>query len=229
MKCASSSVFFAHLPTSLGGLVMASNGQALTGLYFSDQRDCPPVGRISSSGTTAPGIITDPTAGEIDGRGLRNVRIAGRRTNQVAQLPNLGAGLAKQLHAGALHALGPTTATAPAQAIFEWAAQELDAYFAGTLTRFSVPLQLEGTPFQQKVWQALIDIPHSALVSYGDVARAVGDKAASRAVGVAVGRNPVSVIVPCHRVVAANRRLTGYGGGLHRKCSLLSHEGWALA
>lgn len=229
MKCASSSVFFAHLPTSLGGVVMASNGKALTGLYFSDQRDCPPVGRISSSGTTAPGIISDPTAGEIDGRVLRNVRIAGRHTNQVAQLPSLDSGPAKQLHVGALNALGPTAVTAQPKAIFEQAAQELQAYFTGALTRFSVPLHLEGTPFQQKVWQALLDIPYSALVSYGEVARTVGDKSASRAVGVAVGRNPVSVIVPCHRVVAATRRLTGYGGGLHRKCSLLLHEGWALA
>lgn len=208
---------------------MTSNGDALTGLYFSDQRDCPPVGRISSSDTTAAGVISDPTAGEINGRVLRDIRISGRRTSQGTQCPDFDSGLGAELRVGVLDALGPTTATASARDIFGLAAQELQAYFAGTLTRFSVPLQLEGTPFQKKVWQALLDIPYSALVSYGELAHTLGDKAASRAVGVAVGRNPVSIIVPCHRVVAANRRLTGYGGGLHRKCSLLLHEGWALA
>ena len=104
------------------------------------------------------------------------------------------------------------------------AAGQLDGYFAGELTAFDVPLDMRGTPFQRQVWAELLNIPYGETWSYGDVAAAIGRPTASRAVGAANGSNPVSIIVPCHRVIGANGRLTGYGGGLHRKDCLLALE-----
>ncbi|OON81734.1 methylated-DNA--[protein]-cysteine S-methyltransferase [Streptomyces tsukubensis] len=101
---------------------------------------------------------------------------------------------------------------------------QLRAYFAGELTTFDLPLHLEGTPFQRKVWELLTRIPYGETRSYGDLARELGNAGASRAVGLANGRNPVSVIVPCHRVVGADGSLTGYGGGVERKRALLAFE-----
>jgi methylated-DNA-[protein]-cysteine S-methyltransferase len=101
---------------------------------------------------------------------------------------------------------------------------QLDAYFAGELQQFDVPLSLEGTPFQQRVWEALQGIPYGTTASYGELASRVGNPNASRAVGLANGRNPVAIIVPCHRVIGAGGSLTGYGGGLERKSWLLEHE-----
>lgn len=102
---------------------------------------------------------------------------------------------------------------------------ELDAYFAGTLTTFTVPLAATGTSFQQRVWSALRDIPFGETISYLELARRVGDPKAVRAVGGANGRNPIPVIVPCHRVIGADGSLTGFGGGIERKRWLLHHEG----
>jgi AraC family transcriptional regulator of adaptative response/methylated-DNA-[protein]-cysteine methyltransferase len=101
---------------------------------------------------------------------------------------------------------------------------ELAAYFGGTLQRFGVPLDLAGTAFQQRVWSRLQEIPFGDTVSYARVAREVGRRAAVRAVGHANGRNPVAIVVPCHRVVRTNGSLCGYGGGLWRKRWLLQHE-----
>jgi methylated-DNA-[protein]-cysteine S-methyltransferase len=101
---------------------------------------------------------------------------------------------------------------------------QLDAYFAGELTDFDLPLQLRGTPFQRRVWTALQEIPYGETISYGELARRVGNPKASRAVGLANGRNPVAIVVPCHRVIGADGSLTGYGGGLDRKVWLIEHE-----
>jgi methylated-DNA-[protein]-cysteine S-methyltransferase len=103
-------------------------------------------------------------------------------------------------------------------------AEQLKAYFAGELTRFEVPLAMRGTPFQRRVWDALQEIPYGETVSYGELAQEIGRPSASRAVGLANGRNPISVIVPCHRVVGSSGGLTGYGGGLERKRYLLDFE-----
>jgi methylated-DNA-[protein]-cysteine S-methyltransferase len=112
-----------------------------------------------------------------------------------------------------------------AHPLLQAAARSLERYFAGDRVHFDLPLDLSaGTEFQQAVWQALCLIEPGRTVSYGDVARAIGRTAAVRAVGAAVGANPVSVIVPCHRVVGAHGSLTGYSGGLHRKVALLSLE-----
>ncbi|POG23997.1 cysteine methyltransferase [Aeromonas bestiarum] len=105
---------------------------------------------------------------------------------------------------------------------------EFDAYFAGRLQRFTLPLAARGTAFQQAVWQALCDIPYGETRSYGEIARVIGKLSASRAVGAANGRNPLSIIVPCHRVIGQNGSLTGYAGGLSIKQELLRLEGIAL-
>ncbi|MBV2363168.1 methylated-DNA--[protein]-cysteine S-methyltransferase [Streptomonospora sp. NEAU-YY374] len=104
----------------------------------------------------------------------------------------------------------------------------LEAYFAGQRPAFTAPLALEGTPFQRAVWQALRDVPYGATLTYAQLAERVGRPAAVRAVGAANGRNPVGVVVPCHRVVGSDGSLTGHGGGLERKRFLLELEG-ALA
>lgn len=101
---------------------------------------------------------------------------------------------------------------------------QLDAYFAGELQEFDIPLHMSGTPFQLQVWEALTEIPYGEVRSYRDIAEAIGRPTASRAVGMANGRNPVSVIVPCHRVIGASGALTGYGWGLDRKRALLDLE-----
>lgn len=105
------------------------------------------------------------------------------------------------------------------------AAQQLTEWLAGERPGFDLPLDLtSGTPFQQSIWRALLQIDPGATCSYGDLARTVGSPAAVRAVGAAVGRNPVSLVVPCHRVIGAGGALTGYAGGLARKRALLALE-----
>jgi len=101
---------------------------------------------------------------------------------------------------------------------------QVDAYFAGQLRTFDVPLDLQGTPFQQRVWRALCEIPYATTTTYGDLARLVAGVTSTRAVGAAVGRNPISIIVPCHRVIGRDGSLTGYAGGLDRKTALLGLE-----
>ena len=102
--------------------------------------------------------------------------------------------------------------------------EQLEEWFAGTRRSFDVPLRVSGTPFQREVWDALATIPYGETWSYAKLAAAIGRPRAVRAVGLANGRNPVSVVVPCHRVVGADGALTGYGGGLAAKEWLLAHE-----
>ena len=104
------------------------------------------------------------------------------------------------------------------------ACRQLDEYFRGARTRFDLPLDPRGTPFQMSVWRALRDIPFGETTTYGSVARQLGAPAATRAVGAAVGRNPISIVVPCHRVLGSDGSLTGYAGGLDRKRALLALE-----
>lgn len=102
--------------------------------------------------------------------------------------------------------------------------EQLDDYFHGRRQRFSLQLAPQGTPFQQRVWRELLTIPFGRTVAYLDIARAIGNEQAVRAVGAANGQNPISIIIPCHRVIGRNGQLTGYGGGLWRKEWLLNHE-----
>ena len=107
---------------------------------------------------------------------------------------------------------------------FPDAVEQLQAYFAGERTDFDLELSLAGSEFQRRVWRALLTIPYGETRSYGQVAEQIGASGAARAVGLANGRNPIAIIVPCHRVIGANGSLTGYGGGLDRKRSLLEME-----
>lgn len=109
------------------------------------------------------------------------------------------------------------------------ARDQLDDYFAGNRTRFDLPLDPRGTPFQQAVWRALGDIPFGETRSYGALAAAIGRPSAARAVGAANGRNPLSIVVPCHRVIGGSGALTGFAGGLAAKTLLLDHERRARA
>ncbi|MEW2493733.1 methylated-DNA--[protein]-cysteine S-methyltransferase [Streptomyces nodosus] len=112
----------------------------------------------------------------------------------------------------------------PDETPFGEAIEQLRAYFEGELKDFTLELCLAGTPFQRKVWEQLRLIPYGETRSYGELADTLGNPGASRAVGLANGRNPIGIIVPCHRVVGANGSLTGYGGGLDRKKRLLDFE-----
>jgi len=113
-------------------------------------------------------------------------------------------------------------------AILDEALGQLIEYFAGERHDFDVPLALAGSEFQQAVWTQLLTIPYGQMVSYQDIANALGNPQAVRAVGAANGQNPIAIIVPCHRVVGSNGKLVGYGGGLWRKEWLLQHEGALL-
>ena len=103
--------------------------------------------------------------------------------------------------------------------------RQLTEYFDGTRREFDLPLRLQGTTFQTRVWRELTEIPYGQTWSYGQLAQRIDKPSASRAVGLANGRNPISILVPCHRVIGADGSLTGYGGGLERKQWLLAHEG----
>ncbi len=113
-------------------------------------------------------------------------------------------------------------------AILERAREQLDEYFAGTRSRFDLPLDLVGTDFQRSVWEGLCSIGFGETISYGELARRIGNPKAVRAVGLANGRNPVSIVVPCHRVIGADGSMTGYGGGVDRKRYLLALESRVL-
>jgi methylated-DNA-[protein]-cysteine S-methyltransferase len=108
--------------------------------------------------------------------------------------------------------------------VLEATREQLAAYFAGERTAFELPIRLAGTAFQQAVWAALREIPYAETIDYGELARRVGRPGAARAVGLANGRNPVAIVVPCHRVIGSSGALTGYGGGLERKRALLELE-----
>jgi methylated-DNA-[protein]-cysteine S-methyltransferase len=118
----------------------------------------------------------------------------------------------------------PATSAQDDHPVLRETARQIGAYFDRRLTRFSLPLRFVGTPFQQEVWQALLTIPYGKTRSYADIARQIGRPAAVRAVGAANGRNPISIVVPCHRVVASAGALTGFAGGLVTKRRLLDLE-----
>jgi methylated-DNA-[protein]-cysteine S-methyltransferase len=144
---------------------------------------------------------------------LTVVAANGKLTGLYMDTPRPGAGA---------EALGPP-AEANAQP-FAAAAEQLEAYFAGLLTEFDLPLNPVGTQFQRRVWAGLQAIPYGQTWSYSDLARKIGQPTAVRAVGLANGRNPIALVIPCHRVIGADGSLTGYGGGLDRKRFLLDLE-----
>ena len=119
--------------------------------------------------------------------------------------------------------LGETDSSSPSP-VSELAAAQLQEYFAGTRKSFTFPTKLSGTPFQISVWEALCKIPYGETRTYGDIARAIGNEKAVRAVGMACNRNPIWIAIPCHRVLGSNKKLTGYAGGLSMKDALLNLE-----
>ncbi len=121
-------------------------------------------------------------------------------------------------------ALPPNADWSPDDTMFGEAVRQLREYFAGDRTEFSMPVEMDGTDFQKNVWTALRDVPFGATVSYGELARRVGRPNASRAVGAANHANPLPILVPCHRVIGADRSLTGFGGGIETKRALLEFE-----
>ena len=155
-----SRVFYTHVLSPLGPLLLAGTGEALTGIWLPSGRD-----------------RRDPDPSWVESR-----------------------------------------------APFREAVRQFDAYFAGTLRQFDLALEPKGTPFQQRVWQALLGIPYGETVSYGELARRIERPSAVRAVGAANGQNPLSIVVPCHRVIGSDGRLVGYGGGLPVKSALLALE-----
>jgi methylated-DNA-[protein]-cysteine S-methyltransferase len=119
---------------------------------------------------------------------------------------------------------GPQPEWQEDSAAFQEVAAQLKAYFAAQLKAFDLPLAPEGTPFQQLVWEELLKIPYGETISYGELAHRIGNPKASRAVGLANGSNPIPIVIPCHRVIGSNGKLTGYGGGLPIKEKLLALE-----
>ena len=120
--------------------------------------------------------------------------------------------------------LAGETLTAGAAPVLDATAAQLDQYFAGVRATFDIPLDLHGTPFQLAAWRALAEIPYGETRTYAEQANRIGRPAAGRAVGAANGRNPLSIVLPCHRVIGSNGSLTGFGGGLEAKATLLAHE-----
>lgn len=118
----------------------------------------------------------------------------------------------------------PDTATTKNWQLGNEAQKQLEEYFSGKRTVFDLPLQPQGTEFQQAVWEALQEIPFDETRSYGDIAKAIGKPKAARAIGQANNRNPIAIVIPCHRVIGSNHQLTGYAGGLWRKEFLLDLE-----
>lgn len=120
--------------------------------------------------------------------------------------------------------VGPDTVWEPSLLELKSITEQLESYFLGTLREFEIPLDPVGSEFQVKVWGELSRIPFAETRTYGEIARAVGQPKAARAVGLANNHNPIAIVVPCHRVIGANGSLTGYGGGMNRKRWLLEHE-----
>lgn len=192
------SIVQASFQSPLGPITLAATARGLTGLWFVEgQRHLPP--ELGGPDQSAP-----------------------RRAAPSKHSPLGGQRITRSEKRGG-HTLWPSD---PEQPVLKQVSQQLAEYFAGQRSRFEVPLDLAcGTAFQQSVWQALLAIPYGGTASYGEVSRRIGKPTAVRAVGAAVGRNPVSIIVPCHRVMGTDGSLTGYAGGLHRKIALLKLEG----
>ena len=174
---------------------------------------------VASTASTASTAITSPTACTAQKRW--------RSPLGLVLLARTERGLAGAWFEGQRHHPPALDAVeiAGSDALLDGAIEQLERYFAGTLKAFDVPLDLHGSPFQRAVWSALLEIAPGGTKTYGDVASAIDRPAAVRAVGAAVGRNPVSILVPCHRVIGRDGSLTGYAGGLERKLALLRLEG----
>lgn len=217
--------YHAIMPSPLGDILLQADAGHLSGLYFVGQRDCPDL----PGHAPMHAADFDPAAGMLGGRPMRLLRVldpaVAPGVDGRAAPARRGKAPPVSLAIGAPRFQEPDTPPST-QAVLQQAAGELAGYFAGQCRHFTVPVAPVGTAFQRKVWDALLTIGCGETVSYGEVARRAGLEARhSRAVGAAVGANPISIIIPCHRVLAANGTLNGYGGGLTRKMRLLQLEG----
>lgn len=208
---------YAAFDGPLGQMLLQAHGAALSGLYFTGQKDCPALAGLpevrSETRNPASGLLDD-------GRPICAIRV--RKADLCDAAVAVG-------ECGALYYPAERPG-AQARAVFDAAHAQLQAYFKSALRDFHLALQPQGTPFQERVWRALAAVPYGAVLSYGQLARNMSLSAAhSRAVGTAVGRNPLAIIIPCHRVLAGNGALNGYTGGLSRKAALLRIEGYALS
>jgi methylated-DNA-[protein]-cysteine S-methyltransferase len=193
----------------LGTVILAATAQGLAGLWFDGQRHLP-------QELLAPTLPT--SCGSRPPEGALRLR-----PGEAGSAAPAGEEKAPTPVVSRRTATWPTD---PEHPVLKEVSRQLTDYFAGRRSHFDVPLDLShGTAFQQSVWQALLAIPQGDTASYGDVSRRIGNPTAVRAVGAAVGRNPVSIIVPCHRVIGSNGSLTDYAGGLVRKAALLKLEG----
>lgn len=212
-------MYQARIDSPFGPLLLCATPKGISGLYFMDQKDCPKVpGRLQARADSLR--PSSGMAGNIPLRRLRPVHSAEPAKPAAADKAKVGM---------ELELLQEDVPDAVLD-LLKRAQQELAQYFAGTRQRFSFPLDFSGTPFQTRVWQALCNVPYGELMSYGQLALMAGlTQRHGRAVGAAVGRNPLAIIVPCHRIVGSNHMLTGYTGGLARKVALLELEGFQLS
>ncbi|WP_291768705.1 methylated-DNA--[protein]-cysteine S-methyltransferase [Castellaniella sp.] len=221
-------LFRAVVDSPLGAILLEADEAGLTGLYFTDQRDCPTVAGVGP----APRIVSDPSAGRLAGRPIRSFRAQRVPPQGSGDLFANGSSVSlvarDAAEMGPLRFLQNDTPGAPA-AVLRQTHQELHEYWRGDRKVFDVPLSLRGTDFQKKVWAALLEVSFGATLSYGELGEQAGlGTGHGRAVGTAVGSNPVSIIVPCHRILARDHSLNGYGGGLRRKVRLLQLEGLGI-
>lgn len=204
------------MPSPLGDLVLAASAQALIGVWFTNEKyytGLAPgwiaLGPVAlSRGDLPPAAIPSTQPANADAGGdLHSDIQADIHDDPLADAPQIAA---RHL--------------TPHAVILRQCREQLQQWFAGTRTRFELPLAPIGTAFQRAVWQGLCDIPFSQIESYGALAARLGKPKASRAVGAAAGRNPITLIIPCHRLLGGAGHLTGYAGGLDRKQALLRHE-----
>ncbi|WP_276317441.1 methylated-DNA--[protein]-cysteine S-methyltransferase [Rheinheimera riviphila] len=187
------------LPTPVGLLRIAATDQGIVSILFTDDS-------IEESMAATGAATGDLLAG--------SAKTQAPKLEVVKVLAPVGSG----------HSICDTTSGTSAEDHLQQAIEQLQQYFAGERKQFSLTLAPSGSPFQQQVWQALCAIPFAHSCSYGAIANHLDNPKAVRAVGAANGRNPIAIVVPCHRVIGANGSLTGYAGGLNRKLWLLQHE-----
>jgi len=171
---------------------------------------------VRAGTTNGRRIVDDLSSTQTDSPVGRLTLVAGPRGLRALLWPDEREG---RVRVGAVTGGGPA-----ADAVLEQSRRQLDEYFAGHRTRFDLPLDPHGTPFRLQAWQALRAIPYGRTATYGEQAARLGDARKARAVGAANGRNPISIVVPCHRVVGSSGALTGFAGGLDTKSWLLAHE-----
>lgn len=221
--------FYALIASPLGAILLDASETHLTGLHFTDQRDCP---RLAFLGAPSR-RISNPSAGMLHGHPERRLRVvhpdgSGGDLFGARDGGPVRPGTTGNREGRSFEFLQQGT-PAGAQAVLRQAARELKEYWRGRRHDFDIPMEPPGTAFQKQVWDALCKVPFGTTLSYGELAQRAGLSARhGRPAGAAVGANPISIFIPCHRVLAHDGTLNGYGGGLDRKIRLLEIEGLSV-